>query len=167
VEFPVIGPSTRLFGLVMTDPRAEGHVTRLFNYLFGVNGLDAAYLSFLVKPQQLEFTLTGFKTTGQAELIHLAPAHQEAAGRWLQAAGPVDTLVLRGGTVQGTLEHADPSTWLDIDAVCARALADGRRWFQRELIAPPDWRDVVHETKFRPCKMTHDDFEEHHVRRPA
>lgn len=164
----MIGPGTRLFGLVMTDPRVEGHVTRLYNYLLGFNGLDAAYLSFLVKPPQLDFTLTGFKTTGQAELIHLAPAHQAAAGRWLQAAGPVDTLALRGGTAEGTLVDADPSAWLEVEVVCARALRDVERWFGQPGEVPPDWRDVVHETKFRPCKMTHDDFQEHHrVRRPA
>lgn len=156
----MIAPGTRLFGLVMTDPRVEGHLTRLYNYLFGFNGLDAAYLSFMVKPQHLDLLLSGFKSTGQTELVQLAPAHQEGAGRWLQAPGPIDTLLLRGTTPEGTLEHADPASWLEVEVVCARALRDAEKWFGRALNAPPDWRDVVHETKFRPCKLTHDALEE-------
>jgi hypothetical protein len=163
----MIGPGTRLFGLVMTDPRIEGHVTRLYNYLFGFNGLDAAALSFMVKPQHLDLTLEGFAKTRQTELIHFAPAHQDAAGRWSKSAGPIDTLILRDGGVEASLGHTDPTTWLEPDAICLRALRDSSSWFGGTLEAPPDWRDVVHETAFRPCKMTHDDFREHHVRRPA
>lgn len=163
----MIGPTTRLFGLVMTDPRVEGHVARLYNYLLGFNGLDAAYLTFALQPQVLERTLEGFLRAGQQEALHVAPAHQLAAGRWAGAAGPVDTLVLKGGLL-AALQDADAGTWLDADVVRARALRDGQRWFGRALEAPPDWRDVVVETAFRPCKLTRDDFEEHYrVRRDA
>jgi hypothetical protein len=163
----MIGPTTRLFGLVMTDPRVEGHVARLYNYLLGFNGLDAAYLTFVLQPQVLERTLDGFARAGQQEALHVAPAHQLAAGRWAGAGGPVDTLVLKGG-LQASLEDADAATWLDADVVRARALRDGQRCFGRVLEAPPDWKDVVLETTFRPCKLTRDDFEEHYrVRRNA
>ncbi|MFZ5445266.1 MAG: hypothetical protein ACOZQL_35075 [Myxococcota bacterium] len=152
----MIGPTTRLFGLAMSDP-AEGHVARLYNALFGFNGLDAAYLTFLVKPAQLAFTLTGFKTTGQTEVLHVAPAHQRAAGQWLGLDGAVDTLWLRG-EVRGALRHADAATWLAPEGVAARALAEAQVWFDRPLDAPADWLDVVRETRFRPCKLTHDVF---------
>lgn len=153
----MIGPTTRLFGLVMSDPRAEGHVARLYNALFGFNGLDAAYLTFLVKPAQLGFTLDGFKQTAQTEVLHLAPAHQAAAGQWLGAPGPVDTLWLRGEP-RGVLAHADATTWLDPEVVTARALKEAAEWFGHALEAPADWLAAVHESRFRPCKLTHDVF---------
>lgn len=155
----MIGPGTRLFGVVMTDPRVEGHLARIYNALFGFNGLDAAYLTFLVKPLHLELTLAGFVKTAQAESIHLAPAHQDATGRWLKASGPVDTLVFRAGEVEGTLGHPESATWLEPDVVCARALREAERWFGRALQAPPDWLAVVHEKTFRPCQLTHDHLE--------
>lgn len=155
----MIGPKTKVMGLVMTDPRAEGHVTRLYNYLFGFNGLDAAYVSFLVRSEHLELTLNGIRTSGQTELLHLAPAHQAAAARWARVDGLIDTVRVRGDGPRATLGHPDPATWLDPDVVCARALRDSEAWFGRALKAPPDWLDVVDETTFRPCKLTHDDFE--------
>jgi hypothetical protein len=153
----MIAPSTRLFGLLMEDPRTDGHVARLYNYLFGFNGLDAAYLTFLLNAKQLDFTLTGFDATGQTSEVHVVPAHQAAAARWLGQEGRVDRLVFRP-TRAGALVHPDAATWLQVDAVCARALADAERWFGRPLEAPPDWRDVVGEKTFRPCKLTHDTF---------
>lgn len=155
----MIGPGTKVMGLVMTDPRVEGHVTRLYNYLFGFNGLDAAYVSFLVRSQHLELTLNGIQSSGQTELLHLAPAHQAAAGRWAGVDGLIDTVRVRGEGPRATLGHADPATWLEPEVVCARALRDGEEWFGRALKPPPDWLDVVDETAFRPCKLTHDDFE--------
>jgi hypothetical protein len=87
----------------------------------------------------------------------VVPAHQAAAARWLGQEGRVDRLVFRP-TRAGALVHPDAATWLQVDAVCARALADAERWFGRPLEAPPDWRDVVGEKTFRPCKLTHDTF---------
>lgn len=152
----MIAPSTRLFGLVMREPR-EAYVARIYNYVLGFNGLDAAYLTFLAKPAQLGFLLSGFKSTQQTEQLHVVPAHQPGAAQWLGVEGRIDTLVFRP-THGGRLRHDDEKTWLDADHVAARALVDAREWFGDGVEAPDDLLAVLHETNFRPCKLTHDVF---------
>lgn len=159
----MIDPRTRLFGLLMSDPRIEGHVTRLYNCLMGVNGHNAAYLSFVVKPEHLTVTLEGFVRTAKTECVHVAPVHQQATGRWLRQA-PVDRVTFSAG--QATGHDVSPGLdWLDADAVVARARADLLEWFGSPPEVPADWRGVLTETSFRPCKLTHDDFKELHAAR--
>jgi len=163
----MIRPTTRLFGLVMSDPRVEGHVTRIYNYLFGFNGLDAAYLSFILRPEALEVAMKGFVDTGRCEALHVAPAHQRGVARWLLRPEPVDTLTVKGGRAQASLVEPDPAKWLDPDAVLARAFADIQSWFGITAHVPPDWRDVVTETALRPCQLTSPAEEPHAARRPT
>jgi hypothetical protein len=144
-------PSTRLFGLLMNDPRDEGHVTRLYNYLFGFNGLDAAYLSFVLKPEHVVAALDGFVKTRKAELLHVAPVHQQAVERWLKHA---DVGALRIESVS-----------LDPEAVLEQAVRELDACFGITTDVPSDWRDVLDEKTFRPCKLTHDDFKELHAAR--
>lgn len=158
----MIGPTTRVFGVVAASPETDGHVARLYNYLFGFNGLDAAYVSFYVRPEVLERTLTGFSAAKNAEVLHVVPAHQESAAKWAGVSGSIDTLSF--DPRRGELRDADPERWLSTDAVCTRALQDAAKWFGREMKAPPDWQAVVGESAMRPCKLTHDDFERHHGR---
>lgn len=167
----MIGPTTRVFGVVAIDAQAHGHVARLYNYLFGFNGLDAAYLSFFVRPEVLHFTLTGFATSGTAEVLHFVPPHQTAAGAWTQLGGrvhasadPIDTLSF--APIRGALAERDASRWLAPEAICARALSDARAWFSAPIAPPPDWLAVVGERTFRPCQLTHDDAGRHHGRSP-
>jgi hypothetical protein len=158
----MIGPTTTLFGLVMSDPGADAHVARLYNYLLGFNGLDGAYLSYLVKPEHLHLTLTGFQKTARTTQVHLVPTHQHAAGHWAQHAGPVDTVrFLPVAAVQ--LRDPDFPSWLEPERVCLRAREDVATWFGRQPRLPDDWLAVVHETTLRPCKITHDDFEASHA----
>lgn len=162
----MIRPSTRLFGLVMSDPRVEGHVTRIYNYLLGFNGLDAAYLSFVLRPEALEVAMKGFVDTGRCEALHVAPVHQRGVARWLLRPEPVDTVSVVGGRAKAGLAEPDPAKWLDPDAVLARACADLERWFGITPHVPPDWRAVVTESAFRPCQLT-SPREPHAARRPT
>lgn len=160
----MIGPTTRVFGVVAASPETDGHVARIYNALFGFNGLDAAYLSFYVRPDVLHFTLTGFSTTRDTEELHVVPAHQEGAAKWAGLSGAIDAISF--DPQRGELRDGDPERWLSTEAVCARALADAERWFGRTMEAPPDWQAVVTETTMRPCKLTHDDFPRPHGRTP-
>jgi hypothetical protein len=158
----VIEPSTRLFGLVTSDPRVEGHVARLYNALFGLNQLDAAYLTFLLRPEVLLRTLEGFKATAPCEVLDIAPVHQAAVGRWLALQAPVERLTLAKGQAEPGLLNGAGDHWLDPEAVLARATADLRAWFELEARVPDDWRAVLSETTFRPCQLTSASREVHH-----
>lgn len=155
----MIGPTTKVFGLVMSDPRSESHVARLYNYLLGFNGLDGAYLTFFLQPKHVDYTLTGFSVTRRTALVHVVPAHQAAAATWAGATAPVDTLDFSGPEQKAWLRDASDA-WLSPERVCARALEDVQGWFPgASLEQPRDWLDVVSETELRPCRITHDVFE--------
>ncbi|MFO0594062.1 MAG: hypothetical protein U0228_02125 [Myxococcaceae bacterium] len=161
----MIGPTTRVFGVVLSDSSREGHLARLYNYLFAFNHLDAAYVSYALKRDVVRATLDGFARTRPVEVLHVVPAFQALAGTWAAERGPIDTITF-APALKTSLGDAS-ATWLAPDAVCARALRDVTAWFGRNVEAPPDWLAVVDEPALRPCKLTHDDFERHHVRRTA
>ncbi len=100
----MIGPTTRLFGLVTVDAD-DGWLARLYNYLFGFNSLDAAYGTFVVKPAALETLLDGLAARPKTELAHVAPSCWERAAAWTKQPGPVDTLSIAGGALTPSLAH--------------------------------------------------------------
>lgn len=101
----MIGPGTRVFGLVTADPE-DGWLAHLFNYLFGFNGLDAAYVNFLVRPDVLATTLTGLVRSGRTEAVHVAPSHWEAAAAWRGAGQLIDTIDIAAGAARPSFAHA-------------------------------------------------------------
>lgn len=102
----MIGPTTRLLGLVTADAE-DGWLARLYNYLLGFNGHDAAYVLFVVRPDALDAVLSGFVRAGKFAQLHVAPSHWAAAARWAGASLPlVDVLRLTPQGVVADFEHA-------------------------------------------------------------
>lgn len=88
----MIRPSTRVFGVLTTDP-ADGWLPRLYNTLFGFNGLDAAAIIFIVQPERVADVVRGL-LQGRAHHLHLAPplwrAAAEAVGGGLPLVDAID-----------------------------------------------------------------------------
>jgi len=73
----VIRPSTTVFGLLTSDPN-DGWITKLYNTLFGFNGLDAASIAFIVQPARVADVVRGL-LGGRAHHLHVAPSLWRAA----------------------------------------------------------------------------------------
>lgn len=69
----MIRPSTQVFGLVTAD-KGDGWLARLYNALFGFNGLDAAYVVFIVQPPHVGAVLDGLLRQQRAHHVHVAPS---------------------------------------------------------------------------------------------
>lgn len=101
----MIGPATRVVGLVTAD-KGDEWLVRLFNALYGFNGLDAAYLPFIVRPDVVPALLDGFVTSKKAEALHVAPSLWEAAAAWAKAPeGLVDAITFRDGRADVDFLH--------------------------------------------------------------
>lgn len=101
----MIGPTTRVFGLVTAEAE-DGWLARLYNYLYGFNGLDAAYVTFVVRAEALDAVLTGFVKGRKAEHLHVAPSHWAQAARWAKSAEPFVDSITIGDEVTARFEHA-------------------------------------------------------------
>ena len=163
----MIEPTTRLFGLLMSEPR-EAWIARLYNYLFGANGLDAAYLTFLVRPDAVARTLDGLTKGLTVERLHIAPGHWQAVTDWART-GPVDVLDLRRAGAAASSVHAElarrlrpdddlVSAWSDAELWTTRAVREIEQAFGLHPAVPSDLASALSEATFRPCKLTHDDF---------
>lgn len=101
----MIGPTTRVVGLVTAD-KGDEWLVRLFNALYGFNGLDAAYLPFIVRPDVVGKLLDGFVETKKAEHLHVAPSLWAEVAAWAKAPrGLVDAVTPRDGGVDVDLVH--------------------------------------------------------------
>lgn len=102
----MIAPTTRVFGLVTAEAE-DGWLARLYNYLYGFNGLDAAYVTFVVRAEALDAVLGGFVKGRKAEHLHVAPSHWAQAARWAKSAEPfVDAISITDAGVTTRFEHA-------------------------------------------------------------
>lgn len=101
----MIGPTTRVVGLVTAD-KGDEWLVNLFNALYGYNGLDAAYLPFIVRAEVVGKLLDGFVETKKAEHLHVAPSLWTEVGAWAKAPlGLVDAVTPKDGAVTAGLEH--------------------------------------------------------------
>lgn len=101
----MIGPATRVVGLVTAD-KGDEWLVRLFNALYGFNGLDAAYMPFIVRSDVVPTLLDGFRTTRKAEALHVAPSLWEAAAAWAKAEGGlVDAITWQGDAAVTDFRH--------------------------------------------------------------
>jgi hypothetical protein len=101
----MIGPTTRVVGLV-TAEKGDEWLVHLHNALYGFNGLDAAYLPFVVRPDLAGRLLDGFLETNKAEHLHVAPSLWAEAARWAKAPlGLVDAVTPRAGHVDVDFAH--------------------------------------------------------------
>ncbi|MEW5740135.1 MAG: hypothetical protein AB1938_14485 [Myxococcota bacterium] len=92
----MIRPSTRVLGLITADAGDEWLV-RLFNALYGFNGLDAAYMPFIVRADVLGKLLDGFVETRKAEALHVGPSLWADAAAWAKSPlGLVDAITPLG-----------------------------------------------------------------------
>jgi hypothetical protein len=92
----VIRPSTQIFGL-LTAEADDGWLARLYNTLFGFNGLDAAYVVFAIQPPHVGQVLHGLLQGGRAHHVHVAPSLWMAAAKAQQTHTPfVDAIDERG-----------------------------------------------------------------------
>lgn len=92
----MIRPSTRVVGLITADAGDEWLV-RLFNALYGFNGLDAAYMPFIVRADVVGKLLDGFVESKKAEALHVAPSLWADAASWAKSPlGLVDALTPLG-----------------------------------------------------------------------
>lgn len=98
----MIRPSTRVFGLV-TANQDDGWLARLYNALFGFNGLDAAYVVFVVQPPKVGAVLKGLLEQQRAHHVHVAPSLWAEAAKALDAKGPFVDVVDAAGP---RFEHA-------------------------------------------------------------
>ncbi|MBL8919577.1 MAG: hypothetical protein JNJ54_11990 [Myxococcaceae bacterium] len=98
----MIRPSTRVFGLV-TANQDDAWLARLYNALFGFNGLDAAYVVFVVQPPKVGAVLKGLLEQQRAHHVHVAPSLWAEAAKALDAEGPFVDVVDAAGP---RFEHA-------------------------------------------------------------
>ncbi len=98
----MIRPTTQVFGLLTADAD-DGWLARLYNALFGFNGLDAAFVVFMVQPPHVGRVLDGLLSAGRAHHVHVAPSLWRAAARAVGSTLPfVDALDSSGAR----FEHA-------------------------------------------------------------
>lgn len=98
----MIRPTTQVFGLLTADAD-DGWLARLYNALFGFNGLDAAFVVFIVQPPHVGRVLDGLLSGGRAHHVHVAPSLWSHAARAIGSALPfVDALDASGAR----FEHA-------------------------------------------------------------
>lgn len=98
----MIRPTTQVFGLLTADA-GDGWLARLYNALFGFNGLDAAYVVFLVQPPHVGLVLEGLLPGGRAHHVHVAPSLWRHAARATGSGLPfIDALDATGAR----FEHA-------------------------------------------------------------
>lgn len=110
----MIRPTTCVFGLATAD-REDGWLARLYNALFGFNGLDAAFVVFVVQPSHLPAVLDGLLTGRRAHHLHVAPSLWAPAAAALSAPTPfVDAVDLASGPrfehARRLVEFASPAT---------------------------------------------------------
>ncbi len=110
----MIRPTTRVFGLLTADTD-DGWLARLYNALFGFNGLDAAYVVFVVQPAHVAAVLDGLLAGKRAHHVHVAPSLWAAAATALKSSEPfVDAVDLASGPrfehAARLVSFADPST---------------------------------------------------------
>lgn len=98
----MIRPTTRVFGLV-TANQDDGWLARLYNALFGFNGLDAAYVVFVVQPPKVGAVLKGLLEQQRAHHVHVGPSLWAEAAKALGAPGPFVDVVDAAGP---RFEHA-------------------------------------------------------------
>jgi len=130
----MIRPSTRVVGLVTAD-QGDDWLVRLFNTLYGFNGLDAAFMPFVVKPTVVGTLLDGFVTTKKTEHVYVAPSLWAEAAAWAKAPlGLVDAMTIRDGGADVDFGHPRAlAPWL------AQHLAPGAHlaWVGDERVALP------------------------------
>ncbi|MBL8934259.1 MAG: hypothetical protein JNM69_06890 [Archangium sp.] len=98
----MIRPTTQVFGLLTADAD-DGWLARLYNALFGFNGLDAAYVVFMVQPPHVGRVLDGLLSGGRAHHVHVGPSLWRPAARAIGSSLPfVDAVNGRGAR----FEHA-------------------------------------------------------------
>lgn len=105
----MIEKTTRLFGL-LGDNLAFDKTPQLMNYLFGVHDLDAAYIVFNIRPEDLPFTLKGLRKS-QINAIDIDLVYWEDVLPFCdhltpeaQRFGLVDTIRIHDGALHGSLE---------------------------------------------------------------
>lgn len=77
----MIRPTTQVFGLLTADTE-DAWLAKLYNALFGFNGLDAAYVVFAIQPTHVGRVLEGLRA-GRAHHLHVAPSLWRPAARAL------------------------------------------------------------------------------------
>jgi hypothetical protein len=130
----MIRPGTRVVGLVTADAGDEWLV-RLFNALYGFNGLDAAFMPFVVRPAVVGKLLDGFVTSKKAEHLYIAPSLWAEAAAWAKSPlGLVDAVTPREGGADVDFGHPRA-----LAPLLEQHLAPGARvaWLGDERVAAP------------------------------
>lgn len=164
----MIGKETRLFGLIAPDEKARP-IAHLYNYLFGYNGEDAAYMLLMVHEEDLSFTLTNL-AKGKLEEMEMDPTYRQKAAVLLGAPHSVDSVRVASLGPQVHLDEGLKA--LDALGVSLlperfelfldRAPRSFARWFGYAPRIPEDWRAAAFEETMRPCKLTDDHFKEYY-----
>ncbi|MBI4819427.1 MAG: hypothetical protein HY791_24360 [Deltaproteobacteria bacterium] len=150
----MISKSTRLFGLIHDDPN-DVWIPKLYNYVLGYNGLDAAYLSFLARADTFTRIVEGISRNGTTEWVHVTEALSSRASAFARSGtAKVDRLDFGPDGVRAT--HSGLAG--DLVGVSERARRELSAAFGTELEWPSDVARAVSEPSYRPCKLTHDDF---------
>ena len=161
-RFPfVITAATGLFGL-LGHPVAHSLSPRMHNAAFAALALDLAYVPLGVAPERLEQAVQGLVALGFLGANVTAP-HKQAVARLVQTDAPsVNTLVIKGETVEGWTTDAAILDGLPQErpaivggggsAVAFAQALPHARTFSRRGEWPPDVRGadlVVHATSVR------------------
>jgi shikimate dehydrogenase len=118
----VIAGTTRLVGII-GDPVSGSLSPRMHNAAFAVRGLDWAYVPLSVAAERLEDAIRGLVALGFAGANVTTP-HKVAAAQLVGADVPsVNTLVVRGGRVEGT--STDAAILGELEFERAAILGDG------------------------------------------
>jgi shikimate dehydrogenase len=106
-EVPRISARTELCGIIL-HPAGHTRSPAMHNAAFAETGIDAAYLAFDVRPDQLGNALAGARALGVRQLAVSLPhkeavlAHLDEIGPCARAIGAANTITLRDGRLVGT-----------------------------------------------------------------